>query len=57
MRLLHDYDVNHNSGKNNDKLELLGSYLDAQRHQLKHKHEALTPLIQGQQATHDAISN
>lgn len=57
IRLLRDYDVNHNSGKNNYKLDLLGSYIDAQRHQLKHKHEVLAPLIQGQQAARNAISN
>ncbi|HUW53424.1 MAG TPA: hypothetical protein VMV99_08445 [Rhodanobacter sp.] len=40
LRLLRDYDVNHDQNKNNYKLALLGSYLDAQRTLLIRKHEA-----------------
>jgi len=40
LRLLRDYDANHDHDKNNYKLALLGSYLDAQRTLLIRKHEA-----------------
>ncbi|HUV96038.1 MAG TPA: hypothetical protein VMV98_01090 [Acidobacteriaceae bacterium] len=57
MRLLRDFDANRDGSKDDYKLELLGSYLDAQRHLLMNKHEVQARLIQERQSAQSAISN
>jgi protein TonB len=57
LRLLRDFDVNRDSSKANYKLELLGSYLDAQRRILTNKHEMEARLIQERLSAQSASSN
>ena len=57
MRLLQDFDAKWDSSKNNYKLELLGSYLDAQRRLLVKKHDMQARLIQERQSAQGTISN
>lgn len=57
LRLLRDFDAKRDSSKESYKLELLGSYLGAQRRILKNKHEMQARLIQERQSTPSASSN
>ncbi|MDE1895087.1 MAG: hypothetical protein KGM46_12395 [Pseudomonadota bacterium] len=57
LRLLRDFDANRNGGKDGYKLELLGSYLAAQRHILQTRHEMQARLIQERQSAQDASTD